>query len=621
MSTRVDMSAALQDPDSRATFPTRNMSIALIGPHIGRRSVVAKAVSSAEGRTVREFATYPDKVSELPRLLQQNFDVVMIDLDSDQNYALELVQAISASGTVNVIVYSTRNDPTLGMIASHAGASDLLPIPPDPEEENKPARQPVPERQAPARPMAARPEPRIPERSILKDETERAWQAPPSAPRPSPQPSIASQQNGAPVRAAAPASVRAPETAPRPAVSSALPQRAVPEARPNLSQSPVQTSSPRPNPPQNSVQPPVARPNPLQSSVQASVPRPAQVPIQSAVPARTAAIPVQSPVQRPVQQAATVLEPKPVVATNPVLTPASVSVSGVDQTSTPAITPRETGGIQTDADVLALFQYGKGQAKAVKDRDELEAPKPKKWVLIATGTIVLVAVAVAVVFMGPWRQKTPAAPPVSNVSSQPAIHEATTSTETTSTTLPAPGTPIAKPSAGVPIEEGQVPEASKPAREVSSELMDAQLAAQARISKDIKKGTHEEEPPAGVAPVSMDTGGGVQSANLGGFDRVKVVPVVSQVSAGVAEGMALHRIPPVYPRIAKDSHVSGTVVLSATINRSGLLENVQVISGSQMLRGAAVDAVKTWRYRPYLLNNQPVAVQTTINVVFSLGRD
>ena len=151
--------------------------------------------------------------------------------------------------------------------------------------------------------------------------------------------------------------------------------------------------------------------------------------------------------------------------------------------------------------------------------------------------------------------------------------------------------------------------------------MDAQLSAQALISKDIKKGTHEEEPPAGMAPVSMDTGGGVQSANLGGFDRVKVVPVVSQVSAGVAEGMALHRTPPVYPRIAKDSHVSGTVVLSATINRSGLLENVHVISGSQMLRGAAMDAVKTWRYRPYLLNNQPVAVQTTINVVFSLGKD
>ena len=119
----------------------------------------------------------------------------------------------------------------------------------------------------------------------------------------------------------------------------------------------------------------------------------------------------------------------------------------------------------------------------------------------------------------------------------------------------------------------------------------------------------------------MDGSGGVPGANFGGFNKVNVVPVVSQVSAGVAEGMAIHKTAPVYPKIAKDSRVSGTVVLGATINRSGLLENVHVISGSQMLRGAAVDAVKTWRYRPYLLNNQPVAVQTTINVVFSLGKD
>jgi len=293
-------------------------------------------------------------------------------------------------------------------------------------------------------------------------------------------------------------------------------------------------------------------------------------------------------------------------------------VSSVDQTT---ITPRETGGIQTDADVLALFQYGKGQVKAVKDPEGLEAPKSKKLVLIAAGSIVVFAVAVAVVFMGPWRQKTAAPAPESHVASQSATSEVTASTATTSTTLPAQGTPIAKPSAGVPIEEDQPLEASRPAREVSSAMMDAQLAAQARISKDIKKGIHEEEPTAGVAPVSMDNGGGLQGANLGGFSRVKVVPVVSTVSAGVADGMAIHRTTPVYPRIAKDSHVSGTVVLSATINRSGLLENVQVISGSQMLRGAAVDAVKTWRYRPYLLNNQPVAVQTTINVVFSLGRD
>jgi protein TonB len=65
--------------------------------------------------------------------------------------------------------------------------------------------------------------------------------------------------------------------------------------------------------------------------------------------------------------------------------------------------------------------------------------------------------------------------------------------------------------------------------------------------------------------------------------------------------------------------VSGTVVLAATISKSGTIENLRVLSGHPMLTQAAIDAVKTWRYRPYLLNHEPVEVETTINVVFSMG--
>jgi protein TonB len=60
------------------------------------------------------------------------------------------------------------------------------------------------------------------------------------------------------------------------------------------------------------------------------------------------------------------------------------------------------------------------------------------------------------------------------------------------------------------------------------------------------------------------------------------------------------------------------VVLTATISRNGIIENLHVVSGSQMLQQAALDAVKTWRYRPYLLNGEPVDVETTISVVFTL---
>jgi protein TonB len=74
-----------------------------------------------------------------------------------------------------------------------------------------------------------------------------------------------------------------------------------------------------------------------------------------------------------------------------------------------------------------------------------------------------------------------------------------------------------------------------------------------------------------------------------------------------------------YPPIAKAARVSGTVVLQATISKTGAIENLTVTSGPAMLQQAALDAVRTWRYRPYLLNNEPVEVQTTVNVIFTLG--
>jgi periplasmic protein TonB len=60
-------------------------------------------------------------------------------------------------------------------------------------------------------------------------------------------------------------------------------------------------------------------------------------------------------------------------------------------------------------------------------------------------------------------------------------------------------------------------------------------------------------------------------------------------------------------------------VLAAVISKNGVIENLRVVSGHPMLQQAARDAVQQWRYRPYMLNGDPVAVETTINVVFSLG--
>jgi periplasmic protein TonB len=92
-----------------------------------------------------------------------------------------------------------------------------------------------------------------------------------------------------------------------------------------------------------------------------------------------------------------------------------------------------------------------------------------------------------------------------------------------------------------------------------------------------------------------------------------------RISAGVAEGQLIVPIRPVYPTIAVQMRLQGTVVVEATISTEGRIENLRVLSGSPILANAAVQAIRMARYRPYMLNGSPVEVETTIHVVFSLN--
>lgn len=110
------------------------------------------------------------------------------------------------------------------------------------------------------------------------------------------------------------------------------------------------------------------------------------------------------------------------------------------------------------------------------------------------------------------------------------------------------------------------------------------------------------------------------------FTNHRPGPVVQQEKKGPIRISAtelsapIYRTLPVYSPIAKASGTQGTVVLQATISKVGTIENLRVVSGSPMLQQAALDAVKQWRYRPYRLDGEAVEVETTINVVFTLGR-
>jgi len=92
------------------------------------------------------------------------------------------------------------------------------------------------------------------------------------------------------------------------------------------------------------------------------------------------------------------------------------------------------------------------------------------------------------------------------------------------------------------------------------------------------------------------------------------------ISGGVAQGLLVQKTPPVYPPVAKAARVEGTVVLQARIAKDGSIAELKVISGHPTLTQAAIDAVKQWVYRPYLLNGNPIEILTTVNVVFALGQ-
>ena len=152
-----------------------------------------------------------------------------------------------------------------------------------------------------------------------------------------------------------------------------------------------------------------------------------------------------------------------------------------------------------------------------------------------------------------------------------------------------------------------------------------------KIPKDIKMVKEDAAPPpsmsgvAGMDGMAGGSAGGVMGGILGGIGTgpapvVKAAaPKKIAVSAGVIAGNKLSGSTPQYPAIAKAARIQGTVVLQATISKSGTIENLRVLSGPPMLQQSALEAVKSWRYKPYLLNGDPVEVETQVNVIFTLG--
>ena len=293
--------------------------------------------------------------------------------------------------------------------------------------------------------------------------------------------------------------------------------------------------------------------------------------------------------------------------------PSLPNVAKVDAVRTspePTLTTRR----KADEAVFQLFSQ-----KKIEVAVEPKTAK-KKWMIVggvSAGAILLPLILMITMFHhGTKSVAKPSLQPI------PGASDTQSNTDTAASKPPAEGKPL-------PTTEGQKTTDAQPtdkqegttSAQVQTTMMNDQLTAPTRIPKQ----QAENAPP----PASLDTagadglgGGNANASMFNGHSQPNVRVASSRpvaISSGVAPGMRVQKTPPEDPPIAKTANVAGTVELHATISTDGTIKDLHAVSGPVMLRQAALDAVRNWRYKPYRLNSQPVEVETTVNVVFSLG--
>jgi len=188
---------------------------------------------------------------------------------------------------------------------------------------------------------------------------------------------------------------------------------------------------------------------------------------------------------------------------------------------------------------------------------------------------------------------------------------------------PPPPPPPPPPPAAAPV---------KIVKQVQTDIVNGQLRTPTKIPEKVQMIKEDEAPPPVMSASGVVGGvpGGVPGGSMGGViggiigSTPVAVPKVAtpqrvRVSQGVTQGLLIRKIQPAYPPLARQARIQGTVLLQAEISKDGTIENLHLISGHPMLAPAAIEAVKQWRYKPYILNGEPVEVETQITVNFTLS--
>ena len=261
------------------------------------------------------------------------------------------------------------------------------------------------------------------------------------------------------------------------------------------------------------------------------------------------------------------------------------------------------------------------QSEAVVPVFSQPSPRSTRRYWLFSAVAVLLLMAFAVVWWT-WRE-----PESETATSAQPIRAAQPSPEAASNS-PALSVVPSKPSPGVnnrpatkPQTNGLLQNAAKlepvgtAAAAHGKSTPDRAVGAANTAAKGTASPTDQQAPPVLVAnPSTSDD-------KLSGIVSTSSAPLPSlqtRISEGVTQAELLHKVEPVYPAEAMNSHVSGSVTLNASVAEDGTITHVEVVRGHPLLAEAAVAAVRQWRYGPSLLNGKPIAVQREVTIVFKL---
>lgn len=563
------------------------------------------------------------------KLMGQHFDAVVVDCDNEQNATLLFKSARNSTSNQTSLAVAVVEGQAGVAKAFRIGANLVLTKPINIEQAKGTLRV--------ARGLLRKSDPTKPG-SATATGSFAVPTAPPAAPTPAP----AITSTPAPV-AAKPA-VPKPAAPPRPAQPSSLPPRAVP-ATTTATFKPPQAPAPKPAWPAAATTQTAPT---VQATPTPAAERPAAPPAPPTPPAlynAAVATPVAPKIAPPAPATSMPLASGAASAPAPAREPQVQKIeekppaAAADLFEKPAV-PAQA---EPSAYVGTAPSFGYGGAT-----QEYESKGGSKKVLIGVAAALLIVLGGAYFGWSHFKGAGSASQPVA--ASAPASAPATTTSASTgpATTAATTSAPLAQPD--ITLENSEAPAESRksPATTVANSRPSAGSTKSANAASAPAKPVVAEKPPVeeepetpalvvkggkvpaahpapaaapdAPAPIVIGMGAPTTAAmpNLGTDTTVKPKLQTLSVSQGVSQGLLYKKVAPSYPSNALRMHIEGQVELMATISKEGDITRIKVLSGDAQLAKAASDAVKQWKYKPYLLNGEPVEIQTQVTVNFKL---